>query len=164
MSKLIETIEDFAKFRNEKRLEDFIIKNIEITYWIPDRQHFVDVRFENCKFIGGENTFLGSICKNVSFLECELDGVLFNGAGLNNSRFANSTLKKCQFERVMWSGVKFYNNTIEDCDFSGQMMIGCGFEYGTFKRNNIEGLKHRETGPFFENVDYSANYGTMKKI
>jgi len=164
MHKVINNLEDFISLSKEKSLNDLVIKNIEISNWVPERRQIIDTNFQNCKFIGGENTFLQTIFKNVSFLNCELDGVLFNSSSLTKSRFTNTNLNKCKFERNMWNDVLFYHCVVLGCDLSNELLIGCKFEYGEFKGNNVEGLKHRESGQLFDNALYSDNYGTMKNI
>lgn len=164
MAKLIETEDQFLSIRGDKRIDDYVIKNMTIENWITNFQQIVDVRFENCKFVGGENSFLSTTFKNVSFLECELDGVVFRNCSFAIVRFTNSNVSKCSFERNGWNNVQSYNSQFANCDLFNEMLIGCSFEHGSFEQNNIEGLKHRETGVLFKNVKFEGNYGTMKKI
>jgi len=158
--------EQFAQIKDNKIFSDILFADLQVRSWfLPAQFHISNCAFRNC-FLGNEVNFHRGVFKNVTFQDCEFEGVNFESLILTNTEFHNCKFRGgCVFNLAMFNNCKFNNCFIVGTDFSNAQLIGTTFNRGSFVYNNIDGLKYHVTGDLFNNIEeYLGNTGNIKRI
>lgn len=158
--------DQFSQIKDNKIFSDLLFVDLKVDSWfLHSLFHISNCAFRNCVF-GGEVNFINGVMKNVTFENCEFEGVNFEKLIINKTAFLTCKFRNtCVFKNAYLNEVNFNNCVIVGADFSHSQFIGSSFNKGSFVYNNIDGLKYRVTGDLFNNMEeYEGNSGNIKRI
>lgn len=156
--------DNFEEIKGDDKFADYLFADLDISAWdLPTRFLIENCTFRNCK-IGAEVNFMSGTLKNVTFQDCNFNGTTFNNCVFMKSNFLTSTIKDSFFMYCIFEESELKNCLIDGNNFSYTMWTGSKVVGGNFIKNNIENLKYRVTGDFFNSVKYENNYGDIKRI